>query len=331
MKPSLLRHLACPDCKGDLHLAVQERAAEEIVRGRLACDRCRRDYAIERGIPRFVVTDAYARSFSFQWNLHRTVQVDSLAGHHQSQRAFGIKTGFADEELNGKLVLDVGCGTGRYMEIAADRGAEVIGVDLSYAVEAAYRNMGRRPNIHVVQADVFRLPFRTSTFDAVYSIGVLHHTTSTRDAFLCLPPLLKPNGVIAIWVYEWAGDYSAYLDRVRRVTSRLPKRLLYGLCWVAVPLLHALLKVPVLRRLAWRIPTSHQGRGILWDVLDTFDLWSPRYQWKHREPEVRAWFEEAGLTDVRALNFPVAMRGRRMIQQAKAQAQAELCVALPAS
>lgn len=311
MKESLLQHVVCPDCVGALGLEVEARDAREIKQGRLVCQRCASAYPIINGIPRFVVTDSYTKSFSLQWNIHRKTQVDSLSGHEESRKEFVRKTGLTDSELKGRLVLDVGCGTGRYMEIAVDRGAEVIGLDLSYAVDAAYENMGRREGMHIVQADLFRIPFRPAAFDVVYSIGVLHHTLSTRDAFFCLPPLLKPGGLIAIWVYAWCGEYTMHLDQVRSLTRYLPKLLLYGLCWLCVPLLHAMARLPRLRPIAMGIPTSDQRRGLRWDVLDTFDLWSPQYQWKHTETEVREWFERADLEDVTVLSFPVSVKGRR--------------------
>jgi SAM-dependent methyltransferase len=270
-----------------------------------------------------VASDAYVGNFSFQWQVHRTTQVDSLAGHAESRQAFGIKTGFTAVDLNGRLVLDVGCGTGRYAEVAGGLGAEVIGLDLSFAIDAAYTNMGRRPGMHFVQADIFKMPFRAETFDAAYSIGVLHHTPSTREAFLKMPPLVKPNGLTAIWVYKWGGDYSRDLDRIRPFTTRLPKPLLYALCWIAVPIVHAMDRVPGLRRLSHRIPTSIQGRGLAWDVLDTFDLYGPRYQWKHHEAEVRGWFEDAGLEEVTELPFPVSFRGRKPARKAQVKVEAE--------
>jgi len=315
MKDSLLKHLVCPACRGSLDLEIQARDEQEIERGTLRCRPCAAVYPIVRGVPRFVGNDGYVKNFSYQWTVHRTTQVDSLAGHRESKRAFFMKTGFEESELKGKLVLDVGCGTGRFTEIAAEYGADVIGIDLSYAVDAAYANMGRRPGVHVVQADIFRLPFRPETFGAIYSIGVLHHTPSTAGAFRCVTPLLKPGGPIAIWVYAWGGEYSENLDRVRKLTAHLPQTLLYGLCWTLVPLLHGMARLPLLWRLARRIPTSVQARGLAWDVLDTFDAWAPRYQWKHGEPEVRGWFEAAELTDIVALSFPVSMRGRKPVMR----------------
>lgn len=313
MKDSLLKYLVCPDCKAALNLKVELRDEEEIERGQFDCARCSKSYPIIKGVPRFVRSDAYVSNFSFQWNLHRKTQVDSLSGQSESQQTFLTKTGLTESELKGKLVLDVGCGTGRFMEVAAGMGAEVIGMDLSYAVDAAYTNMGCRPRLHVIQADIFNPPFRPSTFDVIYSIGVLHHTPSTREAFLSLPPLLKPYGIIAVWVYVWAGEYSKRMDRVRVFTIGLPDRLLYVLCWIFVPILHAMAHIPILRSIAQHIPTSNPRPGLAWNVMDTFDVYSPRYQWKHTEPEVVGWFKEACLDEVRVLDFPVSVRGKKLV------------------
>ncbi len=311
MKESLLQYLVCPECKASFDLAVEARDEQEIEQGKLHCQGCSATYPIIKWIPRFVGTDSYAESFSFQWKIHRKTQVDSLAGHGESRKDFAEKTALTKSELKGGLVLDVGCGTGRYVEIAASFGAEVIGFDLSYAVDAAFANMGRRAGIHLVQADLFKMPFRHAVFDAVYSIGVLHHTPCTREAFGCLPPLVKPGGVLAIWVYVWAGSHSMYLNRVRSITVSLPKPLLYGLCWVCVPILNVIARLPLIWKIALRVPISDQRRGLLWDVLDTFDSYSPRYRWNHTPSEVREWFETAHLEEVEALSNAVSVRGRR--------------------
>ena len=44
---------------------------------------------------------------------------------------FASKTGWGSADLEGKLVLDAGCGMGRFAEVAASHGARVVGVDLS--------------------------------------------------------------------------------------------------------------------------------------------------------------------------------------------------------
>jgi hypothetical protein len=48
-----------------------------------------------------------------------------------------------------------------------------------------------------------------------------------------------------------------------------------------------------------------------WRWLDTFDWYSPRYQWKHTYEEVERWFEEAGLHQIERGPFAVSVRGTR--------------------
>src|SRR5262249_40745818 len=144
--------------------------------------------------------ELYAGNFGFEWNLHSDTQLDDQRSD-ESEHTFRNKTGFTREQLRGKRVLDVGCGMGRFSDVASRWGATVVGIDLSRAVDAAQRNVGGRPNVHIAQADVFELPFRAETFDFIFSIGVLHHTPDTRKAFDNLPGLLRRGGTIAIWLY----------------------------------------------------------------------------------------------------------------------------------
>jgi len=60
MRPDLLEILRCPVCRGELSLTVAGRDGEEIVRGTLACGRCRFDYPIDDGIPDLLPPDERA-------------------------------------------------------------------------------------------------------------------------------------------------------------------------------------------------------------------------------------------------------------------------------
>ena len=184
MKRDLTDLLCCPDCQSDLSLRDETPSQPEVETGTLTCVSCDEVYPILRGVPRFVSSDQYVGSFSYEWNRWNRVQLDEANGGNESETTFAEKSGFRPEELRGKLVLDVGCGAGRFLDVASRWGARAVGVDLSFAVEASHKNLGQRPNVAVIQADVFRLPFRTQTFDAIFSLGVLHHSRDTREAFL---------------------------------------------------------------------------------------------------------------------------------------------------
>jgi len=136
----------------------------------------------------------------------------------------------AEEFFQGKLVLDAGCGMGRFLALGAQFGSrDIIGVDLSQSVEAAYRNTRSLPNAHVVQADILALPFRV-TFDYIFCIGVLQFMQNPKEGFSELAKLLGEEGRLSVWVYskENNGWVIYLLSPLREyVTSHLPKPLLY--------------------------------------------------------------------------------------------------------
>lgn len=301
MKLDISHILVCPRCREPLR--PSQESPEEGIR----CPGCQGLYPILRGVPRFVETDEYADSFSFEWNRHRLTQLDT-AYSDESERTFRQKTGFGPEDVKDKLVLDVGCGMGRFADVVSRWGGNVVALDLSDAVEAAYRNLGHKDNILILQADLFQMPFCEESFDVIYSIGVLHHTPDCEKAFRQLPRFLKPGGRIAIWVYGPMGPWVKFADIYRRFTVRMPPRLLHALCHVAIPLYY-LYRIPRVGQLLWNVfPTSiHPDPD--WRVLDTFDWYSPKYQSKHTYPEVYRWFRSEGLLEIQLLDFPVAISG----------------------
>jgi len=79
-------------------------------------------------------------------------------GSRNFEPDFVRKTGLNPEDFKGKLVLDVGCGMGRFAEVATRWGARVVGIYLSAAAEVAAENLSDREFV-AFQADVFSLPF----------------------------------------------------------------------------------------------------------------------------------------------------------------------------
>ena len=248
-------------------------------------------------------------SFSYEWAKFYNTQLDSVSGTTESLDAFVAKAGFKD--LEGKLVLDVGCGAGRYMEIAQKFGGKVVGIDASTSVYSARRNLD---GVDIIRADIFNLPFRDGVFDRIFSIGVLHHTNDTRAAFLQLPRLLKHGGEIAVWVCPVGGFVQRALNAVsdfyRLFTTQLPLRLMYALCHLAVPIYH-LKRIWLLGRIIALLAPSSGHPNPQWRILDTFDWYTPKYQHKHTYEQVVDWFLSAGLCNVKRLGVPVAVRGMK--------------------
>jgi SAM-dependent methyltransferase len=225
LKERLLQYLSCPSCTGALSLSPDKREADEIIEGQLECAPCSRSWPIVRGVPRFASLDeveeekaATAAGFGWQWQ-HFT-QADDKYEH----QFLGWIAPVTPEFFQGKIVLEGGCGKGRHTQLAAQWGArEVIGVDLSAAVETAFAATRHLPNAHIVQADIYNLPF-ARVFDYAFSVGVLHHLPDPRGGFKSLSSKVKPGGHISAWVYgaennEWI---TRWVNPVRRrLTSRM--------------------------------------------------------------------------------------------------------------
>jgi SAM-dependent methyltransferase len=298
MKAALLRVLRCPRCGAEL----------QALNDLLTCSGGH-SFPIRNGVPRFVHGAADTESFSYEWTTFRTTQLDSHTGRHDTRDRLQASLNFPLEELRGKLVLDAGCGVGRFAEIVHTYGGEYVGLDYSLAIDAAAANVGHLEGVHLVQADLFQLPFAPESFDLVISLGVLHHTPDPRRAFASLPRVLKPGGKLSVTVYDAGNKVYVLNSRLwRRFTTRMPRRWLHALSFAAVPLYY-LWTVPVFGWLFRAIAFISLERDWRWRVLDTFDWYSPRYQSWHTHHEVFGWFKENGFTEVEVLAPSVSQIG----------------------
>jgi len=315
LKLGLLRLLVCPTCQDLFHLQADESDGDELLRGRLACRGCGARYPVVGGIPRILPPALIeeqtrtADAFGWEWT-------------HFSRR-HGARLyidQFLDwiaplsiDDVRGKMILDGGCGMGRFAAACSDLGAkEVVAVDISNAVEAAYENTRHLQNVHIVQADIYNLPLRKDAgdFDFVFSIGVLHHLPDPEVGFCSLVRHLKPGGTMAAWVYGYENNewLVQYVNPIRlRITSRLPHSLLYALSFAIALPLHLVLKLlyaPVDRAdgvtstrswlpykyLFWLSRFSFRHTHLV--IFD--HLVAPKADYLKRD-EFAAWFDRAGL------------------------------------
>jgi len=148
MKKQLLDILRCPVTGQQLLLDPTDPTdpnEEDIEKGVLISNDGKFSYPIRDGIPRFVPQDNYTEeNFGMQWNHFSKTQLDSYSGHPITAERFWAATGWKERDLNGQWLLDVGCGSGRFAEVALNAGAKVIALDYSSAVDACYANLKNR-------------------------------------------------------------------------------------------------------------------------------------------------------------------------------------------
>lgn len=315
MDPELLDLLRCPRTGQPLSVENPEYADGRIRTGTLVSADGNHRYAVREFIPRFVGGSNYADSFGMQWNRFRQTQLDSCSGQSISAARFWKATGWQPNDIAGKLVLDAGCGAGRFAEVALAAGARVVALDYSNAVDAAYANLRHYRTVHVVQGDIYALPFRKRSFHNVYSLGVLQHTPDVAAAFAALPPMMAAGGWLCVDFYEKSWK-SALLPRtwMRPLLRRMPRDRLFEILERSVPPLLriscAAARVPLVGGLLKRAVPVANHVGILplsekqhleWALLDTFDWFSPEFDKPQTASTVRTWLERAGLEGIEVL------------------------------
>lgn len=291
MREKLLEVLVEPGTQSELKLEHAKGTNGTIESGELVSIQTGKRYPIVRGVPRFVDSENYAHSFGTQWNHFREVQLDSGTRASRSRSRFDDETGWTPQQLKGRWVLDAGCGAGRFAEIAADYGSELVALDYSSAVDAAQLTVERYENAHVVQGSILEPPLRTATFDFAYCIGVVQHTPDRERAISQVVSSVKAGGEFCFTIYArkpWTKLNGKYL--IRPLTKRLPEQTLLGAIERTMPVLFPVTEKLFSSRLLGRaarfvIPVANYPENAEFSVeqryresvLDTFDMLAPAY------------------------------------------------------
>lgn len=325
MRPKLLEILACVSCNQEAPLALDtiEEQDGDVLTGELRCERCAARYPITRGVPRFVPDEGdYCKNFGFQWRRWKNLQIDRLSHHDLSERRFFAESPWDRAWLKGKLVLDAGCGAGRFTDVAAQHGAHVIACDISGAIDAC-RDITRvhGPQIQHVQASLYALPFQKGVFDALFCYGVIQHTPDPQKTMESLPPFLRPGGLLAYDFYErsiWE-KLAVFKFGLRRFTPDLSVetnlRLAQALTAAFFPLGSVMARLPVTRYFTNFLPIALAydksltlKQQYLWSLLDTFDWYGPKYELRQHYAEVMELLSRMHLEDIKGRSGVVTAR-----------------------
>ena len=331
MKLELLSLLRCPHSGQTLELEPNTAVLNpngEVDSGWLVSEDGNYRYPIRGTIPRFVPESNYADNFGMQWNHFAKTQLDSYSGQPISFERFWNATGWQPDALNGQWVLDVGCGSGRFAEIALNAGANVVALDYSSAADACYANLKHHPGLHVIQGDVYALPFAPKSFPFIYSLGVLQHTPDVAKAFGALPSKLAQGGSLCADFY-WNRLRTLLNPKylLRPVTKRMDQKKLFSWLVDNVPTLLRISQVvgciPLVGRFLRRVVPVVDYTGVYplsskqleeWALLDTFDMLAPAYDKPQSVSTVTRWFREAGFTDVEVFHWGhLVGRGRKPV------------------
>lgn len=318
MNKKFLDILCDPSSKEKLKLTVRHQDGEDVISGELYSST--NVYKIINGIPRFVSDEGYSQNFGWQWNKWAKVQFDDenigKPMENYTKNMFQTITEFNEEDLNGKLVLDIGCGSGRFTDVAIRFGATVVSVDYSSAIDVAYKNT-KSQNSLFIQCDALNLPFKENVFDFAFSIGVLHHTPNPKIGVNEAYRVIKKKGKFAISVYSKESNYTLPSVKLWRfIFKKLSKLFSYFPALIYSRLFGTLnhfigrINVKLTYPIKLFFPTVVL-KDLRWSILDTFDSVTTSYQSGHTIYEVYNWFQDTGFINIRPGDWRVNLIGEK--------------------
>jgi SAM-dependent methyltransferase len=281
-----------------------------IKQGKLIDNNTGKEYKIVNSIPRFLDSDTnYSDNFGLQWNKFKKTQFDSYTGIPLSGKRFWDNTKWVKDELKGKVILEAGCGAGRFSEVLMSTGATIISFDLSNAVEANYENNNGKGDLLIFQGDIYNIPFPGNYFDYVFCYGVLQHTPDPDRSYKAIFSKLKHGGKISIDYYlkfSSSTPWSTPKFFWRPLTKKMsPQKLLniirfYIPIWLPVDTLIrkiprfgdkilAFMRIPCWNYIDMGLSYSQRKQ---WAILDTFDALAPAYDYPKTLDEVNKMVDD---------------------------------------
>lgn len=247
--------------------------------------------------------------FGDEWAAFDQSRQDPAERLSEFERYFSL---FPFAELAGAEGFDLGCGSGRWAAIAAQRVGHLHCIDpAEKALDVARANVGARSNVTFHHASSDDIPLADASQDFGYSLGVLHHTPDTEQAMAKCVAKLKPGAPFLVYLYYAFDNKPGWFRRVwqasdlaRRVISRMPftgrrltSEILAGL--VYWPLARTARLAENLGANVGSFPLSDYRRRSFYAMrTDALDRFGTKLERRFTRAEIEAMMRRCGLTDI---------------------------------
>lgn len=283
--------MSCPECRKEL-------AMDKITTSL----KCANDhhYPMQDGIPVFV--DKH--DFDNHWDENFTKEIPETKVTAANDFFSYVKE---DLSVGNIKVLDAGCGDGAQAAILQNilnSKSRYYGIDISLSAVKYASLRVKASNASFINSDVAKLPFINGYFDAVFSFGVLAYTPDPHKSFKELHRILKPGGLIGIWIYPKATGLGGFLfSTVRKACKIGGKPITALLANLIVPFMGLM---PTKSKMSLRNTPWKQCREIVMVNIAPQQLYFP-------EPEeIQAWFEDEGIEIIaNDKNNPITIWGKK--------------------
>ena len=224
-----------------------------------------------------------------------------------------VQTVISEKIVRGSVGLDLGCGCGwdTFVMSKKNPSVRIIGLDISEGVYVAAKVNNESRNVNITQASAANIPLKDEVCDFVYSFGVLHHMEDYERGLLEIRRVLKKGSPSFLYLYEDHSEnpfkYIALkiIMAVRKITIRIPPRILYCLSVLASPIVILTFSCParILKRftatyrLYAKIPFNF-GTHLFSVSGDIYDRFSAPIEHRFNRQEIHRMFVKYDFNNV---------------------------------
>ena len=184
--------------------------------------------------------------YGFLWTKNGNVKPSE--GYHFNR----MQEVVLEEIVRGSWGIDVGsgCGYDTYVMAKSNSSVKIVSMDISDGVYTNLKLNRDLPNVYIIKGSALHIPFKEGVFDFAYSFGVLHHTPDPQKGLSEITRIIKDKSPAFLYLYEDHSENTVkyiaikIINIIRRITIKIPPKILYVLSLLASPLIFIFFSCP---------------------------------------------------------------------------------------
>ena len=248
--------------------------------------------------------------FGEEWSRFDQSNLDKSELKQNFSQYFSI---FPMEELTkDKIGFDLGCGSGRWAKQIAGKVKKLNCIDPSKeAINVAKRNLKDFANVSFFENEEYHNTLEGNSQDFGYCLGVLHHTSQTKQGLEFCHKILKKNSPFLIYLYYSFDNRPFYYrfiwkitDYLRKIISKLPfksKKVITD--FIALVVYYPLAKISyILNKIninSHNLPLSdYKNKSFYTMRTDSLDRFGTKLEKRYSKLEIKELLKQHGFKDI---------------------------------